>query len=571
MAKTPTKPKPNLTNNERAVIAAASCGEIADFSHCPVPPVLRAEILRRLITGLAQKGRKAADPVTPRGVRIKAAIIEGELDLSGWPGRADDPSRPLPTIEMENCTANAPIYLDESHVDSLSFFSCTLALLSAGSAHINGSVRVNGSKIAGADDRLSGAHHALDFAGAKIGGNVILRPHNGQRFEAHSELGFLGAQIDGAFNANGAFLNNAKGVALNFTRVDIRNSVFLTAEAGHRVEVIGEMRCWVSQIGGQFVANGALLQNPDGDALSFRGSTVKGNVFFVPSDNGTPFTAHGTISFTGARIEANLISRAIKMDGVFDVRGAHIYSLYDDALSGWPDQHGQTRLSGLTYDRLHNDTDDEKTNIVRDRLAWIKRQYKDPGQPLCAEFDPQPFLQYSQYLRTRGQVDDADNVLIEMREIRLAAKVDRWSMRQIQKFLDLTCRFGYSGTRAVMALIIWILIGTGMYGAHAFAGNFGPAEQVSMGQHQTIANAQVTAFGIWQTKTRGCPGLVAPLYAMDTILPVVEFGQRRACAFDPQKPHTAPLWRALDLFYALIGAVLFAITVVTLTGLLRED
>ncbi len=571
MARRVLKPNPEPTAAERAVISAAMTGEVANFTAKSAPPVLRAEVLRRIITGLAQRGRKKADTVAPRGVRIKSAIIEGELDLSGWPGRADDPSRPLPTLELENCTLDSPLYLDESHINSLSFIGCRLAMLSAGSAHIKGSVRLNGSKVKGADDRLSGAHHALDFAGAKIGGNVMLRPHKGCRFEVHSEVTFLGAQIHGAFNANGALLCNANGIALNFTRIDVRNSVFLTRENNYRFEAKGEVRCWIAQIGGQFAFHGALLQNRDGVALSFNGATIRGNLFLLPSDNGTPFTVEGDIHLTGTRIESNLLSRNIKMKGVFDARSAHISALFDDPVSGWPRQNGHLRLSGLTYERLHSNTDDDRDLVFTHRLDWIKGQYKDPERPTCAEFDPQPFNQYAKILRDRGQVDDADRVLIEMREMRLKAHVDRSSMHFFQKFLGLTSRFGYSGIRAVMTLAIWVLMGTIMYGTHAFMGNFGPAEDVVRGQHQTMLDTRVSIPGVIQTRTRGCPGMIAPLYAIDTLLPVVELGQRRACAFDPQGTLGAPLWRTLDLFYALIGAILFAITVVTLTGLVRED
>ncbi len=571
MARSPSKAKPALNTAERAVIAAAIIGDVADFTDNAKPPKLRAQILHRLITGLAQTGNKVADQVTPRGVRIKGACIEGELDLSGWPGRADDPSRPLPTLELENCSFGKPIYLDDSHIDSLSFIGCQLLLLSAGSARIEGSVRLNGTQVKGAGDKRSKEHYALDFAGAKIGGNVMLRPHKGTRFSAQSECTFLGAQIHGAFNANGALLRNANGIALNFTRIDIRNSVFLTREADSCFETNGEVRCWIAQIGGQLALNGVLLQNINGVALSLNGATIRGNVFFLPSDNGTPFTVKGDVHLTGTRIESNLVSKGIKMDGVFDARSAHIGTLFDDPISGWPDQNGCLRLSGLTYDRLHGNAEDNRDQTFTHRLDWIKRQYRNPDQPTCAEFDPQPYIQYSKILRDRGQVDYADQVLIEMREQRLRSHVDRWPMRVFQKFLGLTCRYGYSGTRAVMALVIWVLIGTSMYGAHAFSGNFGPAEDVLEGQHQTIPETLVSIPGVFHKKARGCPGMIAPLYAMDTILPVVEFGQRRACAFDPQTRLGAPLWRTLDLFYALMGAILFAITVITLTGLLRED
>ncbi len=571
MVKRPTVASNTPSANERTVIKAAGVGEIADFSTLEKPPVLRAAILHLLITGLAQDKRKTVDPVTPRGVRIKNAIISGALDFSGWSGRADDPSRPLPTLEFEDCTINEPVYLDESHIHSLSFLGCTLPLLSAGSARIDGSVRLSGSTLKGANDKYAGQKLALDFAGAVIGGNVILRPYNQKRFTAKQEVTFLGAQIEGAFNANGASLQNPGGVALNFTRVDIRNSVFLTVEADYRFETIGETRFWIATIGGQFAANGAKLQNPGGEAMSFQGAVIRGNVFLRPSTTGLPFSAIGDVHFTGARIESSLITSDVEVQGVFGVRNAHCEALFDDPETGWPQQSGALRLAGLTYTRLHQDDEKQREHSVGTRLDWIKRQYINPEQPTKDEFDPQPFTQYAKTLRARGQSSDADRVLIEMHKLRLRSHTDFGPIRLLHKFLGLTSGYGYSGTRAVMALLVWIMIGSGMYGAHAFAGHFGPAEQVGHGDHRATPDTLVSMAGIVPKKVRGCPGLIAPLYAMDTILPIVEFGQRRACAFDPLGKAGAPLWRALDFLYALIGAVLFAISVVTLTGLLRED
>ena len=571
MAKPAPSRKPAPGAFERVVIAAAATGDIADFSGQDTPPVIRAEVLRRLLAGLAQQGSNNADPVTPRGVRISGAAIEGELDLSGWTGRADDPSRPLPALECITCTLTQPLYLDESRIGSLSLLGCKAVLISAGSARIDGSVRLGGSSVSGADDKYSGQKLALDFAGAQIGGNVILRPHDGVRFHGCSECTFLGARIEGAFNANGALLENPGGIALNCTRVNIRNSVFLTIEAGFRFETRGEARFWIAQIGGQFALGGAHLQNPGGAALGFQGGTIRGNVFLRPSLSGIPFTASGDIHFTGVRIEANLISRDTAIDGLVDMRNAHVNALFDDPQTGWPTRPGSLQLSGLTYERLHSDGDVQRENAVSARLEWITRQYHDPERPSADEFDPQPYSQFAHYLRSRGQNDDADRVLIAMRRLRLRSHIDRGPLRLFQKFLGLTCGYGYSGARAIAALLIWVLIGSGMYGAHALAGNFGPAESVMRGQHDSIAGVTVSIPGLMKTKVRGCPGLIAPLYAMDTILPLVEFGPRRACAFDPPGRFGAPLWRTLDFLYALIGAIVFAIAVVTLTGLVRED
>jgi hypothetical protein len=241
-------------------------------------------------------------------------------------------------------------------------------------------------------------------------------------------------------------------------------------------------------------------------------------------------------------------------------------------------------LSGFTYNRLRVTEEHRMGSLAVQRLQWVKRQYRDPEHPTRVEFDPQPFHQLAKVLREQGMTEDADQVAIEMRRLRLSAKLDPWYLRPIQHFLNLSCRFGYSGSRAVSSLGVWILLGSMMFGFHAFQGSFSPAEAVMMGRHDAGMNTHTSLLPIppkptpnssttdkwFQTTGRGCPGLVAPLYAVDVILPVIEFGQRRACAFDPQGP-MAPFWRYLQLLYSLVGAILSAIAVVTLTGLLRKD
>jgi hypothetical protein len=51
---------------------------------------------------------------------------------------------------------------------------------------------------------------------------------------------------------------------------------------------------------------------------------------------------------------------------------------------------------------------------------------------------------------------------------------------------------------------------------------------------------------------------------------VFDLGQRRAFSFDPNGPFSS-LWKIFHAFYAVFGAILTAITIVTLTGLMRRE
>ncbi len=524
------KPASALNAAERAVIKAAKTGVLVDFSDRKQTPEIRAEILFNLLVGLPQTGKAKADPVTARGLRVVGASITGCLDLSEWSARANDPGQIIPSIQFAHCTFSDPIYLDGCHIQGLELVECQLPALFALYTRFDDPVRMNGS-------RLTGAEH-------KDG------------------VGFFAMLLDRALFSNG---------------------LFLRPNGTTRFHALAQIRAQSAVFEGDLSVVGAHLQSKDGVALDLFTATITGGLYFVWRDD-LKFRADGDILLVGLRLAGGYMAGEVQMNGRLDFSNGHVGVLADSPVSGWPEQAGQVSLSGLSYTRLRVSEEQRSGDPAGQRLNWLKLQYKNPEQPTAQEFDPQPFHQLAKVMREQGMNEDADRVSIEMRTLRLSTKIDPWYLRKVQVFLNWTCRFGFSGGRAVSVLSLWILLGTMMFGAHAFTGSFSPAEAVMMGRHTVGMNTHTTLMpfptkpkpgqdlnsGLHQTVSRGCPGLVAPLYAIDVILPVIEFGQRRACAFDPLGP-LAPLWRWLHLFYALIGAVLSAITVVTLTGLLRRD
>ena len=68
----------------------------------------------------------------------------------------------------------------------------------------------------------------------------------------------------------------------------------------------------------------------------------------------------------------------------------------------------------------------------------------------------------------------------------------------------------------------------------------------------------------------GCPGLDTVQYALDFALPVINLGQDTCCRFVPVGP-ARWLWLTLHSLFAIFGAGLSAVVVLTLTGVLRRD
>ncbi|PHR60884.1 MAG: hypothetical protein COA47_06665 [Robiginitomaculum sp.] len=530
MAGSSKKSANSLHAAERAVIKAARTGVLVDFSAQKQPPEIRSEVLFNLLVGLPQAGTAKVAPVTARGLRIVGANITGCLDLSEWSARADDPAQIIPSIQFSHCTFSDPIYLDGCHIQGLELVECQLPALFALYTRFDDPVRLNGSRLAGAEHKDGAGFFAMLLDRALFSNGLFLRPNGKTRFHALAQIRAQSAVFEGDFSAVGAHLQSEDGIALDL-----------------------------------FTAN------------------ITGGLYFMWRGD-LKFRADGDILMIGLRIAGGYMATEVQMSGRLDFSNGHVGVLADNPVSGWPEQAGQVSLSGLSYTWLRIGDEHRSGDLAGKRLNWLKLQYKNPEQPTAQEFDPQPFHQLAQIMRQQGMNEDADRVSIEMRTLRLSSKIDPWYIRKVQTFLNWTCRFGFSGGRAISVLSLWILLGTMMFGAHAFSGSFSPAEAVMMGRHDAGMNTHITMLpfppkprpgqdlntGWHQTVSRGCPGLVAPLYAIDVILPVIEFGQRRACAFDPMGP-LAPLWRWLHLFYALIGAILSAIAVVTLTGLLRRD
>src|SRR5215469_13780611 len=118
--------KLSLSDAESAARDRIRAGEVADFLGAAEKPLLRAAVLDAL-----------ALSAPPRGIRVKAARIDGALDLT---------DAALPTLALDDCDIAAPLKLDGAKLGRLSI---------AGSRHAG--LRARAVTIAG----------QVDFAGAK--------------------------------------------------------------------------------------------------------------------------------------------------------------------------------------------------------------------------------------------------------------------------------------------------------------------------------------------------------------------------------------------------------------------
>ena len=282
-----------------------------------------------------------------------------------------------------------------------------------------------------------------------------------------------------------------------------------------------------SQITGSLIANGARLDSLDclslrvsGDVLAGGGFVCAGELGLVNADIG------GRVNLDGATVAAldlrHLTTRelvllpTVKPSGLVDLGHARVGLLRDDPAT-WPEA---IRLDGLTYEALADHDGDH----LADRLRWLRLDPDPHG------FRPQAYAQLAQVYRAAGRDDEARTVLLageRHRRTGLGRTARWWGHLQ-----DLTVGYGYRPVRAAAWLAALLAVGTTVFGLYPPR----PAHPVSG------------------------PEFVAPIYTLDLILPVIDFGQQSAF-----HPRGAAVWLA----YALIATGLLLVTTVAAAGARR--
>jgi hypothetical protein len=173
-----------------------------------------AALIYRLATQLQNP------PLHAKGIRIKGARIEGQLDLES--------ARLMVPISLEKCWIGERVGLKDAWAIAISF---------TGSYVADG---IYGDGLA--------VEHDLVF-------------DNG--FSAEGAVRLPGAVVGGRLDCRGGRFENPRGDALLADRVGIKGSVFLNDGFSAK----GVVRLLLANIGGQLACRGGKFENERGDAL----------------------------------------------------------------------------------------------------------------------------------------------------------------------------------------------------------------------------------------------------------------------------------------------------------------
>jgi hypothetical protein len=375
---------------------------------------------------------------------------------------------------------------------------------------------------------------AVDATSMKVGGGAMLQGAN-----VKGELFLADARIDGYLAFGGGRYINPGAWAIRAPNARVGSNLSFTlaengfAPHGQKTVVEGGCKLDRARVGGRLGWSALELRGPGPDG-------ARGAVF----------------SFTDAVVDGAIEARALttQQDAFIDAVGASCAALDDDVKAGWGAEAARLGLDGFDYGRI-----DSEGERWRARLGWLKRSRRD-GE----KFSPQPFTHAAYTYARMGRREDARRVLLAQHDLRTlsgSAGPITWALSSL---FGVIAGYGLAPIRVVRALVLFLAIGV----AGVLVMN--------------TQGALVTQDG------RACNGAVEPtLYAIDVALPVVDLGQESRCA--PGRTARAELssgvaisetsdwrwfegvalWRWAHALYALIGAILTALAIVTFSGIMK--
>lgn len=235
------------------------------------------------------------------------------------------------------------------------------------------------------------------------------------------------------------------------------------------------------------------------------------------------------------------------------------------------------------------------------RLDWLNLQYKEG--PTVETYTPEPYEQLTKTFRSAGFYDDARKIV--SRRLALERRLVTSPLLRFLPWLFGTLfDYGLSPIRAISTFLVCIVIGSigvgvADYGRSSL--NLKPAMVIEAHTVNTTADKDKRESGLLSsfeartvntfspngkpaaniqstqilssyppvTKKLPCNGEIDPLsYAADVFVPALELHQDDKCVISPEPD--AWLWRRAYALYAALGWIVTALTILTVSGILRR-
>jgi hypothetical protein len=391
-----------------------------------------------------------------------------------------------------------------------------------GSARIDGPIRLQHATLAKPHER-----RCLSAVNLTINGDVQLRGLSA----LGGALAFRGASITGVLNAQDAFVTNPGGPTISLHMTQVTGNVRLCG----RFRSVGRVVLNRAVIGGRLRADGATLTWSEGAD--------------PPDGRGTAIDAISAVIRGGINLGWQVTSGAVNFTG------ATTSYLADRPELDWP---ADSYIGGFAYERFEAvDWHGDPVWDADARIGWLARMTR---------YDPRAWEHLAAVLRTAGDVDGADTVLVAQR--RQARRLRKGRRRYFDVLQDVTVRYGFRPQRALyllVALIAAVTVGLSL-----------PGVQAQM--RATDQNALVfTPAGAQPLPDEHDPdgdcgnGKVRCLspffYAVDTVVPLIDLHQRST--WYPAAEHNGVLLEWLLNLCTILGWIASTVFAVSFTRLGR--
>ncbi len=552
--------RPLLPAEEDVVarLPTGSVGRLGDGSRperADPARLVRAEFLRFLVLG-GEEGHRPHE----KGVRISGAWITGVLDLEAC--------RVFRDVGLNDCSFEAAPILKAAIINRLFLDGSLLPGLQAERVEARGGIYLRGSQVDGevnlVQSRLGGN---LECGGATIrvprGYALLARSCEARNVLLHGAhlrggIDLAAAQLAADLDCAGAVITPAEGVAIEASEVEARGSVVLRS-----IRTEGAIRLTAAQIGGDLDCSGAVLDNPGLGALDLSRADIRGAFF---------------------------LRRGAQVNGVLALTGASIGTIHDEA-AAWP-AIGDLLLNRCRYGAFIDGPVDAAS-----RLDWLARQTPHRSGE---DFWPQPYEQLAAVFREMGHGEDARAVLVvkerlqrRARRARAGSPALRGMLAAVDGVLGVTLAYGRRPLLAFVWLFLFWFLGVAIFAHAERRGAVMPNSAV------VLRAPEWTLCGIEVSQQRPlvaipqAAGLAAPgqtqldcfrqrweassypafspwMYSLDTLLPVLDMGQRDFWRPNPSKPGGRI---AITYFYfqSVIGWALSLLAVAGFSGLVKSS
>ncbi|HWT12594.1 MAG TPA: hypothetical protein VN231_07560 [Allosphingosinicella sp.] len=403
-----------------------------------------------------------------------------------------------------------------------------------------GGWEIQGTRIF-AKSEGEGRGWAIAAREARFGGSVQMR-----KLHAQGLIGLARAHIDGNFDLRGAILTPTDTGAETSDGQSLFDCLFAPA-----LGVAGDMRLGTSPSGqsGQF--DGVLILD---------GSTIEGDLELSGASLLPRPGDERIMSLRNARVGGHLAVCGFAPDrmteGIVDLTGAVVGVLDDRNGEGWgqhPQDRAETkspgvrlRLNGFVYHRLHEE-EGRAASLWPGRRRWLDRQ--DYGVETRHIFYPQPYDYLTKLLRADGHEQDARRVAIAKRAKRRHAGEASFFDWLLSLLYQITFGYGCSPVRATGTLLAYWVIGSLWL---SYANRLGVITVAKDGARERVGAA--------------CLDFSPGLHALELMVPLPNVSGG-ACAVDS----AAVAWKVAEVAYALGGAIVLALALITFSGVARHE